>query len=276
MINHFTPFFVLRSNATQALRANVRGARSRLPKAKAFGTALCTALLLIPSLASAQQVLTLKGAPQSGDGSVTVGDVFDNAGPIAGVVLGYRNGPTAFLDTATVQSVVGANGGYWANPRGQRRIIVTAVGAGTAPNRRQVQVQLQPQVPAQVRAAAAPVQLVAQPANPFITQAQPPAPAAVQPAPAPALVAAAQPAPAVRGPVVVHRLETIDVTWSATGIALTMSGIVQKDAATGDTVAIQNPTSKKMIDAVITGPGHAIAGPGADQYRAATLQLSSR
>jgi len=85
----------------------------------------------------------------------------------------------------------------------------------------------------------------------------------------------AQLAPA-RAQIVVRRQETLDVTWRAAGISLTMTGIAMKDAAVGDTVSIQNPASKKTIDAVITGPGHAIAGPAADQYRAAVLQLSSR
>ncbi len=261
--------FDLRSVATRALRANVRGAQSRLPKAKAFGVlaTLALAALILPAFASAQQVLTLKGAPQNGDGHVTIGDVFDNAGPIAGVLLGYRNGNAAILDAATVQSIVGANGGYWANPRGQHRIVVTAQGAGTAQA-------------AATQAAA--VQRVAQPENPFASQPGS-APSAAQPVQAPAMIAMtmaqpAAPAPVsqTRAPIVVHRMEIIDVTWSAAGMALTMSGVAQKDAAAGETVAVQNPASKKMIDAVIIGPGHAVAGPGADQYRTAPLQLSSR
>ncbi len=260
MINHFKLLFSGAPQGAQRPRKS-SGAQSRLPKLR-FGMALCTAFVLLPSLASAQQMLTLKGVPTDADGRVTVGDVFDNAGPLAGVVLGYRNGPSTFLDAATVQSVVGANGGYWANPRGQRRIIITAGADGGA-------------------SAPAPVamQRVAQPPNPFGAT-----PAAAMPAPtAPfanipvaAVPAPASPATAARGPVVVHRSETIDVTWSAAGLSLTMSGIAQKDAAAGEAVAVQNPTSKKMIDAVIIGPGHAVAGPDADRYRNAALQLSSR
>ena len=223
------------------------------------------AALIVPSLASAQQVLTLKGAPQNADGRVTVGDVFDNAGPIAGVLLGYRSANTVILDAATVQSTVGANGGYWANPRGQHRIVVTAQGAGQRP-------VAQPQAQ-----AAPPAQLVAQPENPFTSH--PAAPAASAPAPMPVLAAVATPqvsAANARGPIVVHRQEALDVTWRAAGISLTMTGVAMKDAAIGDTVSIQNPASKKTIDAVITGPGHAIAGPAADSYRASVLQLSSR
>jgi flagella basal body P-ring formation protein FlgA len=231
---------------------------------KALIKAAAFAAFLLPSMACAQQMLTLKANPVSGDGKVTVGDVFDNAGPMAGVLLGYRNGANAFLDAATVQSVVGANGGYWANPRGQRRIIVTAGNAATA----------------NAAPIATRVQRVAQPADPFASQPFPIAPAmtasgATGPNATATPAIAVAPAQPVHNAFIVHRSDVIDVTWSAGGLALTMSGIVQRDAAVGDTVAVQNPTSKKMIDALITGPGHAVAGPGADQYRA-TLQLSSR
>jgi len=233
-------------------------ARKRLGKV----ALVVLAALLLPSLACAQQMLTLKAAPASGDSHVTVGDVFDNAGALAGVLIGYRTGATVILDAATVQSVVGANGGYWANPRGQHRIVVTAQGAGSR------------QPAAEPIAAPSP----AQPENPFgqapamtggVASSTSPFPATAA-VPARAVAVAAAP----RAEIVVHRTDTIDVTWSAGGLSLTMSGVAQRDAAVGDTVAVQNPASKKMIDALIIGPGRGIAGPGADSYRA--LQLSSR
>jgi|SRR6185312_8559418 len=218
------------------------------------------AALLLPAVASAQQVLTLRGAPTDADGRVTVGDVFDNAGPLVDVVLGYRTGVSVILDAATVQSVVGANGGYWNNPRGQRRIVVTAgPDGGNTPVPVAAARVAQPENPFGRTAAAAPVASQ----SPFAAT-----PVAAVPAARPAMIAAG-----ARGPVVVHRLEMVDVTWSGGGISLTMSGVAQKDAAAGDTVSVQNPTSKKIIDAVITGPGHGVAGPAADSYR---LQLSSR
>ncbi len=251
-------FFVLRSDATQALRAmcsksealahfNARGGQSALPKRKRFGVSalLAVAALALPLTAHAQQLLTLKSSPSDGDGRVTIGDVFDNAGAIANVVLGYRSGASVILDAATVQSVVGANGGYWDNPRGLRRITVSQGADGTA--------TAQPLQTSQV---------VRQPVNPLADL-----PAASAAAPVMAV--------ANRNPVVVKRSEMIDVTWSANGLSLTMSGVAQKDAAAGDLIQVQNPSSKKLIDAVIVGPGQAVAGPGADRFRT-NLQLSSR
>lgn len=222
---------------------------ARLPKLKSFG-AFVLSICLLPCAASAQQVLTLKSAASDGDGRITVADVFDNSGAMGGVVLGYRSGATAILDAATVQSIVGANGGYWANPRGQRRIMVTAGPDGSA--------------------STAPMA----PRDPFPVAAPP---AAVMPAAA--IPAAMQPTapinPVAASPIVVKRSEIVSVTWSQGGLSLTMDGVAQKDAAAGDLIPIQNPTSKKIIDAVVTGPGEAIAGLAADRFRA-RMQLSSR
>lgn len=77
------------------------------------------------------------------------------------------------------------------------------------------------------------------------------------------------------GAVVVRRNDPVAVTWSSGGLSLTLSGEAQRDAAVGDLVQILNPASKKMIDAVITGPGTAISGPAAERFRSQML-LSSR
>lgn len=227
---------LLRSIATQALPRIRSGAHLRLPKAKAFGGFVLAALLL-PSAALAN-TLVLKASPTDSDGRVTIGDVFDNAGAGARVVIGYRNGGNAVLDAATVQMLASRNGMYWDNPRGQRRIIVTEGADGGDPFDGPV-----PAV-APAQSAAAPVQQIAQAAP-------------------------------VRKVAVVKRAEPVKVTWAANGMALTVTGIATKDAAVGDAVQLQNPSSKKMIDAVITGPGEALAGPAADQFRS-HQQLSLR
>ena len=194
---------------------------------------LASLILLAPSAALAN-TLVLKASPTDSDGRVTIGDVFDNAGAGARVVIGYRNAGNAVLDAATVQMLASRNGMYWDNPRGQRRIIVPEGADGGDP--------FDGSVPAQ--RAAAPVQPVAQAAP-------------------------------VRKVAVVKRAEPVKVTWAAKGMALTVTGIAMKDAAVGDAVQLQNSSSKKMIDAIITGPGEALAGPAADQFRS-RQQLSLR
>ncbi len=185
--------------------------------------------VLLPPTAHAQAIeVVLKANVTDADGQITLGDLFDNAGAAANVAVATRQGATAVLDAAQVQGIAARAGIIWANPRGLRRIIVTA---GPAPS---------------VRPTAS--QTVAQPAISFR---------------------------ATSAVIVVKRQETVAVTWTQHGLSLTVSGVAQKDAAIGDQIQIQNPTSKKLIDAVITGPGEAVAGEAAEHFRQNNL-LSSR
>ena len=49
---------------------------------------------------------------------------------------------------------------------------------------------------------------------------------------------------------------------------LQLAGNSGANGAIGDTLLVQNPTSKKTLQAVVTGPGLASIGPAADQARA--------
>ncbi|ESQ87282.1 hypothetical protein ABAC460_19865 [Asticcacaulis sp. AC460] len=181
----------------------------------------------VPAVGQAAVPMVLKAATSDGDGRITLGDLFDNAGAASDVTVGVRQGQTAVLDAGAVQSIAARNGAYWDNPRGLRRIIVTAGMDG---------------VPL---SAVIPAAGFAQPA-----------------------VAVAPRTAAVR------RGEAVAVTWSSGGLTLTVTGVAQKDATVGDLIQIQNPSSKKMIDAVVIGSGQAVAGPNAMQTR--NQLLSSR
>jgi len=184
------------------------------------------AVLSAPVVCQASVPMVLKANVSDGDGRITLGDLFDNAGQAADVVVGVRQANTAVLDAGAVQSIAARNGAYWDNPRGLRRIIVTAGMDG--------------------------------------------APSAVLPA-----AGFAQPAVAIAPRVAaVRRGEAVSVTWSSGTLSLSMTGVAQKDAAVGDMIQIQNPASKKMIDAVVVGSGQALTGPNALQTR--NLLLSSR
>jgi flagella basal body P-ring formation protein FlgA len=210
------------------------GGQSPLPKAVAFGIAAF--FLISPALAQAQtspNPLILKSSVTDGDGRITLGDVFDNAGQASGVLLGYRKGATAILDAAIVQSIAARNGVYWDNARGLRRIIVAA-GPETASGNTQQLATIDDSQPSSNWA-------------PQMTSA----------------------------PLAVKRSEMVAVTWTQNGLSLTLSGTAQKDGAVGDVIQVQNTASKKMIDAVITGPGRAVSGQAAAQIRNQTY-LSSR
>ncbi|ESQ91450.1 flagella basal body P-ring formation protein FlgA [Asticcacaulis benevestitus] len=199
--------------------------------------ALASILMLCATGAQAQMAttLSLKSSVTDGDGRITIGDVFDNAGASSGVLLGYRQGATTVLDAGIVQTIAARAGAYWDNPRGLRRIIV-ANGPETA-------------------SADAPLLAT-------IPNGQ---------ANAPIAAGWSQPS----GPVAVKRAQLVAVTWTQNGLSLTLSGLAQKDGAIGDVIQIQNTSSKKLIDAVVTGPGAAVAGQAATQMRNQTF-LSSR
>ena len=197
---------------------------------------LAAILLLSPAFAQAQTApnpLILKANVTDGDGRITLGDVFDNAGQASDVLLGYRQGATAVLDAAIVQSIATRNGVYWDNARGLRRIIVAAGSETGSANVQQLATISGPQSAANWGRAA------------------------------------------VSGPAAVKRSEMVSVTWTQNGLSLTLSGPAQKDGAVGDVIQVQNPSSKKMIDAVVTGPGQAVSGQAAAQIRNQTY-LSSR
>ncbi|WP_443749666.1 flagellar basal body P-ring formation chaperone FlgA [Asticcacaulis solisilvae] len=248
-------------------------------------------MIMLPATAFAG-TLTLKSNPSDGDGRITVGDVFDGAGPNeAGIVLGYRNGGNAVLDAATVQMVTARNGLTWDNPRGIRRIVVTSGTDGAAPVG-------SPDAPV-AEAAPSAVSGKAMEALVFshsmnageivqaddMTFAKVPAAGGDMPRDASSVIGKSVRYPVREGavirmsalgqPTVVHRADPVKVTWSSGALSLSVTGTAQKDAAIGDVLQIENPTSKKMIDAIVTGPGEALAGPAADQLRS-RMFLSAR
>src|SRR5271156_4210212 len=88
--------------------------------------AVCIALAgLASTAASAATPVALRPDPFSGP-TITLGDLFDGAGPAARVVVGNGApaGLNAVLDAGQVQQIAHVNGLEWPNPKGIRRIIV--------------------------------------------------------------------------------------------------------------------------------------------------------
>ena len=261
---------------------------SPLPRAKALGI-LLAALLLAPSLAVAQSAtLVLKDNVSTADSSITIGDLFDNAGSAGDVVLGTRTGATTILDAAIVQTIAARNGVVWDNPRGLRRIMVASAGDQTSTTATSAVVS------AQAPAAAGNISVltfvhamnsgdIVQPED--LTYARVAATSGNLPGDIQTVIGKTVRFPIREGavihitdltsPTVVKRSESVSVTWTQNGLSLTMSGTAQKDAAVGDLIQVQNPASKKLVDTVITGPGQGVAGQAADQMRSRQF-LSSR
>lgn len=234
------------------------------------------ALIASPALAGS---VSLRADVADADGRVTLGDLFDGAGPASGVLVATRTGPSVVLDAAAVQGLARRAGLDWSNPQGLRRIVVRggASDAASAPQRGNVEVLtwarslnagevIQPQDLLWTKVAGAP---------------------ADAPRDADAVIGMTARRPLREGGIVSTRDvaaqqvikagDTVQVTWSDGGISLTLQAKALGNAAVGQSFNLQNPASKKVIEAVATGPGQAVTGPEAQRLKAAgSTQYSAR
>ncbi len=180
--------------------------------------------------------VVLRANPVDDDGRVTLGDIFEGAGAAANVAVAERVGPSVVLDAGQLQAQARQAGLDWSNPNGLRRVAV--------------------------RRSAGAVQTVAEAAPTDAVQAvQPIARAAYRPGAAPQVIA---------------RNDMVRVTYQVGGVNLAVMGKAMRSAGLGEPVAVMNTTSNRVIDAVASGPGQAIAGPGADMARANPQQFAAR
>ena len=85
---------------------------------------LGVAVALFSAGAALAGPVTLKANPVDSDGRVTLGDLFDGAGPASNVVVGNRAGPSIVFEAGQLQSLARQAGLDWANPTGLRRVVV--------------------------------------------------------------------------------------------------------------------------------------------------------
>lgn len=70
----------------------------------------------------------------------------------------------------------------------------------------------------------------------------------------------------VRRPVVVTKGQTVTMLFRAPGVELTAMGRAMGEGGVGDTIAVQNPSSFRMINGVISGPGTVTAAGPASPF----------
>jgi flagella basal body P-ring formation protein FlgA len=226
---------------------------------------LAAALSLAAVQALAGQAVTLKADTVDTDGMVSLSDLFDGAGAAGNVPVAARPGQIAVLDAGAVQLLARRNGLDWVNAEGIRRIVVH--GASTASAKGNVEVLtyarslaagdiVQPTDLVWAKVAAAPADAPSD-ADQVIGLA------AKRPLRAGAAVSARD----ISAPQVIKIGDIVTVTYEAEGIALALQGKAMTAAAQGDTVMIQNTNSKKVIQAMASGPGQALIGPQADRMR---------
>jgi flagella basal body P-ring formation protein FlgA len=234
---------------------------------RAFLFAAALSLASAPALAG--QAVTLKADTLDTDGMVTLSDLFDGAGAAGNVPVAARPGQIAVLDAGAVQMLARRNGLDWVNAEGVRRIVVHGVANTAAAAKANVEVLtyarslatgdiVQPTDLVWAKVAAAPGDAPSD-AEQVIGLA------AKRPLRAGAAVSARD----ISAPQVIKIGDIVTVTYEAEGIALALQGKAMTAAAQGDTVMIQNTTSKKLIQAMASGPGQALIGPQADRMKAA-------
>ena len=231
--------------------------------------AATAALIAAPALAG--QPVVLKADPVDSDGIITLSDLFEGAGAAGKIPVAAKPGASAVLDAAAVQGLARRAGLDWANAEGFRRIVVRSAAAGpgvATAARGNVEVLtyarsltageiVQPQDLVWGQAAAAPSD-APNDAEAIIGLA------ARRPLRAGAAVSARD----VSAPQVIKSGDLITITYEDGGISLVLQGKAMAAASLGETLAVQNIASKKIIQAVASGPGQAVVGPAADQLKA--------
>jgi len=246
---------------------------------------IAAAALAAAAPAFAGHAVTLKPVTADADGIVTLGDLFDGAGAVAQTPVAARGGASVVLNARLVQAAAQRAGLEWANAEGLKTIVVTggvvasgpAAGAGAPAARGNVDVltyarniaageQIAPEDLVWGKAAAAP------------SGAPRDADALIGLAARRPLRAGAAASPRdVAAPQVIQAGEMITVTFEAEGISLALQGKALNAAGVGETLNVENTVSKKKIQAVVTGPGLAVVGPQADEFKASrSTRIASR
>jgi len=225
-----------------------------------------------PALAATP--VTLKADAVDADGVVTLGEIFDGAGPAGATPVAARTGTSVMLSAQAVRAAAARAGLDWANAEGLRQIVVRGgASAGPAAARSNVDVLtwarsiqtgevIQAQDLVWGKAAMAPADA---PNDPDAMVGM----AARRALRAGAAVAGRD----VSAPMVVKANEIVTLTYDNQGVSLALQAKALSGGAIGETINVQNVTSKKTVAAVVTGPGQAAVGPGADQLK---LTRSSR
>jgi flagella basal body P-ring formation protein FlgA len=228
--------------------------------------ALCAAT---PALAG--RPVALKAEVSSG-ANVTLGDLFDGAGPDAAPVIvgnGAPAGESAVLDANVVRELASRHGLDWDNPDAIVRIVVPR-GLAATPGARMTEtlawahsvsagdlIQPEDLMFAKVASFAVPPD-APRDAEQIIGKV------ARRPLRAGTAVAAHD----VSSPQVIKAGDAVQVAYHADGVSLVLQGKAMASAAVGEPIEIMNPVSKKVIQAITSGADEAVVGPEAEQLRA--------
>ena len=235
---------------------------------------LASALVLAATPALAGAPVTLKAATVDTDGVVTLGDIFNGAGAAAGVPVATRTGNSVMLSAAAVRGAAYRAGLDWPNAEGLRQIVVTSAAvAGPAAGPASLAARGNVDVLTWARSISAgeivqPTDLIwgksaAAPADAPNDADAVIGLAAKRPLRAGSVVASRD----VSAPMVIKANEIVTLTYDNQGVSLALQAKALSGGAVGETINVQNVTSKKTVAAVVTGPGQAAVGPAAEELK---------
>jgi len=238
---------------------------------------LATLAVATPALAGTP--VTLKPNAFDADGVVTLGDIFNGAGAAAGTPVATRTGASVMLNAAAVRGAAFRAGLDWPNAEGLRQIVVTgAASAGAAGSPASVAGRGNVDVLTWARSINAGE--IVQPAD--LVWGKAAAAPADAPGDADAVIGLAARRPLREGaavaardvsaPQVIKTNEMVTLSYDNGGVSLSLQAKALSGGAVGDTINVQNVTSKKTVQAVVTGPGSAAVGPAAEQLKLARSQ----
>ena len=239
-------------------------------------------LALLAALAAATPALaatpvTLKADVFDADGIVTLGEIFDGAGAAGSTPVAARRGASVMLSAAAVRSAAYRAGLDWANAEGLRQIVVS----GGAPTGSPANVAARGNVDVLTWTRPISAGEIVQPEDlVWGKAAMAPADAPNDPdaviglaARRPLRAGAAVAARDVSAPMVIKANEIVTLTYDNQGVSLALQAKALSGGAVGETINVQNVTSKKTVQAVVVGPGQAAVGPEAEALK---LSRSSR
>jgi len=235
---------------------------------KALLLAAAAALALAgPALAG--RPVMLKADTANADGVVTLGDLFDGAGPAGRVQIANRSAASVVLNAQTVQAIARRAGLDWDNAEGLRTIVVH--GGPVAPAATGGVAVVAPRGNVDVLTYARNIgagETVAAEDLVWGKAAMAPSDAPRDPdaviglaARRPLRAGAAALAHDVSAPQIIKSGEMITVLFQAEGVSLSLQGKALGSAGVGETLNVENTVSKRTIQAVVT--------PLADQLRSA-------
>lgn len=244
------------------------------------------AVLAFAGPALAGQPVRLRADTANADGIVTLGDLFDGAGAAARVAVANRTADSVVLNARTVQVIAARAGLDWDNAEGLKTILVRGgpirPGAAAGPAaasaaRGNVQVLTYARdISAGETVAAEDLVWSKAAAKPADSPRDPDTVIGMA-ARRPLRSGAAVLSHDVSAPQIIKAGEVITVLFQAEGVSLSLQGKALGAAGVGESLNVENTVSKKIIQAVVTGPGQAVVGPQADELRATrSTRIASR